>query len=220
MDPWNYSQRHTSLAFLATKTIQNRLITGQNPCPFVFCDVCHILVLRIFPSSRNPPLATWCPGHSRASDFGGSPCQQKGGFGEVSVLGRLHSLPLCLQIIITYRSFPEWSVSLEVTHRPQLLPVCRKLPAPGSPSGLSLPSSHSAHLDAPVAAWAMAPAVAAWDIAEQMALFPSRPVHRSASCPSSGFGSCLDFSAESPGGSKLTQVDKERGLFSALGNDL
>lgn len=155
--------------------------------------VCHIPVLRIFPSTRKRPWSTWHARRSRASGLGGSPCQRKGGSERCQRWGGLHSLPLCLQIITADRSLPELSVSLEVTHSLSSH-LCGKLPSPGSPSGLCLPSSHGARRAAPAAVGA-AGSLQSKRLCCPVA-FPSWPAHRSASCPSPGFGSCLDLSAE------------------------
>lgn len=139
------------------------------------------------------------PGRSGASDLGGSPCQQQGGFGAVPSLGCLHSLPLCLQVTVTYLSLPELPVSLKVTHRPQLLPVSGKLPSHDSPlASAFLPATGPALMRLQLLGrgpcrgrLGRCRANGSFSVA-----FPSWPVHWSAPHPRSGSGSCLDFSAE------------------------
>lgn len=161
------------------------------------------------------------PGRSGASDLGGSPCQQQGGFGAVPSLGCLHSLPLCLQVTVTYLSLPELPVSLKVTAglSSDLCPGNSRLTTPLSPQPSFQPQAPPW---CTCSSWAVAPAVAAWDAAEPMAHsrwpFPpgqstgQRPIH----VPALEVALISQLSSWVSWGSKLTQVNKERGLISCF----
>lgn len=219
-----YCQTHTwnFFCFLGTEATQNRLITGQNPRPFVSYDVCHSPVLRIFPSTRKPPWSTWHARRSRVSGLGGSPCEQKGGFREVSALGLSafsaslsadnYSLPVTPRAVGFSGSDPQ----------PQLLPgwetPVSQLPFWPRPSFQPWCPPCCA-----CSCLCVASARAAEDTLEQMALL-SGGLSLLASPPVSVLSKFrlwklpwfVSWVSWVSWGSKLTQVDKERGLIFCL----